>query len=466
MPDTTVSFQQGSGGYNGTTDTDLRAVHPSTSLADQSGISVDSSDAGAPAQALLRFDGLFGNDAGQVPVGARILTATLTVQSISPGNGAELHRMLQPWSESDTWNSLGAGIQADGVEAAVAADLVTGTLLSLGTTSLNVTSSVQDWANGSDNLGWALLPVGSDGWDFLSSEAAIPPKLTITYESSSTAEPAPGSNTGGVADSDDNSVRFAVFGDYGNGAGTQDVANLIDRMGVDFIVTTGDNSYGTASPIDVQIGQFYSDYIGNYVGMYGAGSSDNRFWPTIGNHEYSDLGINAYLSYFTLPGNERYYDFTSGPAHFFVVNSDSREPDGTSAASRQAQWLKAGLEASDSAYNFVFFHHPSYVSGGTGPNEYMQWPFEDWGATAVFNGHAHLYERILRDDNGDGAVFPYFVSGLGGRSSYGFGSPVSGSQARYNGDDGTLIVSVDDNGVSYEFWSVSGGGSLIDKYSI
>ena len=60
----------------------------------------------------------------------------------------------------------------------------------------------------------------------------------------------------------------------------------------------------------------------------------------------------------------------------------------------------------------------------------MQWPFAQWGADAVMSGHAHDYERIVRD----GIV--YFVNGLGGASRYSFGTPVTGSAVRYNAEGG------------------------------
>ena len=58
----------------------------------------------------------------------------------------------------------------------------------------------------------------------------------------------------------------------------------------------------------------------------------------------------------------------------------------------------------------------------------MQWPYASWGADAVISGHDHTYERIFAD----GIV--YFVNGLGGHGTYGFITPVSGSQVRYNGN--------------------------------
>jgi hypothetical protein len=265
-------------------------------------------------------------------------------------------------------------------------------------------------------------------------------------------------------------TRFAAFGDYGNREGSADVAALVDALKVDFIITVGDNSYGSEA-IDDQIGRNYSDYIGNYRGAYGDGSATNRFFPTLGNHEYDGDGggVGAYLDYYTLPGNERYYDFVVGPVHFFALNSNPEEPNGISETSVQADWLQAGLAASTSLYNIVYFHHPPFSSGSEhGSTAVMQWPFEEWGATAVISGHDHDYERILRDDDGDGDSLAYFVSGLGGHSHYAFGSPVSGSVARYNADDGTMLVQASDESITFEFIATSGGvtGTIIDSFTI
>jgi Ca2+-binding RTX toxin-like protein len=264
-------------------------------------------------------------------------------------------------------------------------------------------------------------------------------------------------------------VRFAAFGDYGGGSGEQAVANLIAGMNVDFIVTTGDNLY-ISVPIDEQIGRYYSNYIGNYVGAYGAGSAINRFFPTVGNHEYEDPsgGANAinYYNYFILPDNERYYDYQMGSIHFFSLNS-AYEPDGYKNPSVQASWLQSGLAASDSPFDLVLVHYPPYSSGVEhGSTTNMQWPFESWGATAVLNGHDHDYERILRDDNGDGATMPYFVTGLGGFGKYGLGTTVSGSQVFYSADYGAMLIQASDATITFEFWSVANGGTLIDSYTI
>ncbi len=283
-------------------------------------------------------------------------------------------------------------------------------------------------------------------------------------------------------------IRFAAFGDYGwAGPNEQAVADLVDGFSPDFIVTTGDNSYGSAD-IDINIGQYYGDYIGDYQGTYGPGSSENRFFPAIGNHDYTDGGgLNAYLGYFTLPGagipgsgssgSERYYDFVRGPVHFFVIDSDPSgigsppaPGDGRAPDSPQGVWLQTQLAASTAPWKIVIMHHPPYSSGSVHGSEVaMQWPYEQWGATAVLAGHDHVYERILRDDNADGVVFPYFTTGAGGRSLYAFTTPVPGSQVRYSDDYGSLIIDADASSITFEFHSINpshGTGGLIDTYTV
>lgn len=87
----------------------------------------------------------------------------------------------------------------------------------------------------------------------------------------------------------DYDFSFAIIGDYGkSGKKERDVANLIKRWNVNFIITTGDNNYpkGRSSTIDKNIGQYFSEYIGNYKGKYGVGSKINRFFPVLGNHDW------------------------------------------------------------------------------------------------------------------------------------------------------------------------------------
>ncbi len=256
--------------------------------------------------------------------------------------------------------------------------------------------------------------------------------------------------------------RFAVIGDYGDGSTAEgDVATLVKSWAPDIIVTTGDNNYndGAATTIDENIGKHYSDFIYPYLGIYGEGAQVNRFFPSLGNHDWNTPGAQPYLDYFTLPGNERYYDFTWGSAQYFIVDSDPDEPDGNDVGSVQAKWLESTLASSDYRWKIVIMHHAPYSSGHHGSITWMQWPFGDWGADVVLSGHDHTYERISPPDD-----ILYFVNGLGGRSRYDFPDIVEGSQVRYNEDYGAMLVDVSLGELRFRF--INRQGEVIDDSSL
>ena len=147
---------------------------------------------------LLKFDNLFGNGPGQVPVGARIFDAFVTVRVSATASGADirLFRMLQDWEQVNaTWedpqgNAGGAitnGVTPDGVEATAKSDAVVtdpgrGDRVQI---PLNV-ETFQSWANGSlPNFGWSIISDDPSLWRFDSAEAFLAgtfkPELTILY---------------------------------------------------------------------------------------------------------------------------------------------------------------------------------------------------------------------------------------------------------------------------------------------
>jgi hypothetical protein len=255
-------------------------------------------------------------------------------------------------------------------------------------------------------------------------------------------------------------LSFAVIGDSSAAPATGDVANLIHGWNPAFVVSVGDINYphGEATTIDANVGQYYHAYLAPYAGAYGAGSADgkNHFFPAIGDHDAENL--NAYLDYFTLPGNERYYQVQEGNVGVFVVDTWPAEPDGTAADSPQAQWLKGALAASPAKWKFVFLHHAPFSSGANGSTARVQWPFAQWGASAVFSGHDHDYERLSVGG------LTYFVNGLGGQSIFEMQSPVPGSRVRYNVDYGAMRVTTSDDSATFQF--VARSGQVVDTYTI
>jgi tartrate-resistant acid phosphatase type 5 len=240
-------------------------------------------------------------------------------------------------------------------------------------------------------------------------------------------------------------THFAAIGDYGYAvAGSYEapVAMLVDNLQPDFVITLGDNNYvdGSAAWIDRNIGQYYSHYISPYVGQFGPGASENRFFPSLGNHDWLTPGAQPYLDYFTLPGNERYYDIVRGDVHLFAIDSDANEPDGVTADSVQARWLRDALAASTARWRIVYMHHPPYSSGSHGSTVELQWPFRDWGASLVLAGHDHTYERLSVGG------LTYIICGLSGNPElYALADPpLAGSVTSYVANHGALIIDADD----------------------
>jgi tartrate-resistant acid phosphatase type 5 len=286
----------------------------------------------------------------------------------------------------------------------------------------------------------------------------------------STSHPTAGagaSGTGGLTPVVDTDLgegpvtRFAVIGDYGVATTAEaEVARLVRGFDPEFVVTTGDNNYpsGSAATIDANIGQFYHSFIYPYRGKYGDGATENRFFPTLGNHDWYTPNAEPYLDYFELPGNERYYDVVRGNVHYFAIDSDVNEPDGTTSTSVQGQWCAATARASTAPFRVAAMHHPPYSSGSHGNTSSMQWPYREWGFDLVLAGHDHTYERIEL-----GGV-TYVVNGLGGNFTYGFGTPVPGSVARDNLKQGALFVEASATKLVGRFVDID--GRLADVFAL
>jgi len=273
------------------------------------------------------------------------------------------------------------------------------------------------------------------------------PTATPTPEPSSTPIPRP--------------LVFAVIGDYGGAdEETGEVAELIESWQPEFIITVGDNNYpfGAANHIDDAIGQFFHQYIYNYQGKYGEGADINRFYPVLGNHDTLSADGQPYFDYFTLPGNERYYDFEWGPVHLYALDMLETEPDGFRATSVQADWLQDRLAASTSTWNIVYGHNPPYSSGLHGSTAWARWPFSEWGVDAVFSGHDHDYERLFEDG------VTYFVNGMGGYAIYDFENTLEGSQVRYNDDYGAIRVEATNQYLLFQF--INRNNELVDQVEL
>jgi hypothetical protein len=182
----TITFQDGLNGYRSTVDTEIWAVAPNTILDGNINASTDADNDGGESQVLMRFDHIIGTKPGQIPANATIHTAKLVVSAFDEGTTVHLHRMLVPWKASATWNSLVAGITANGLEASKKVESLTFGKISASSSAISfeATDTVQAWVNGEANHGWVFLNTGGNGWDFYTSEfddLKQRPKLIVEY---------------------------------------------------------------------------------------------------------------------------------------------------------------------------------------------------------------------------------------------------------------------------------------------
>lgn len=208
-------------------------------------------------------------------------------------------------------------------------------------------------------------------------------------------------------------IRFLVAGDSrDNQAVWGQILQLAEKHAPDFYMFTGDA---------VDLGTNLTEWDAWYG--YGEGYFDRR--PVLqahGNHEFQ---LQAYYALVALPGNEQWYSFDYGPAHFAVLN-DTVAVSGDREV--QADWLRDDLAATALPWKLAFHHIPAYSSctaHGGDPDLAELWsPVEEEGGVAVdFAGHNHNYERSYSIRAGervaDGEGTTYVVSAGAGADLYG-----------------------------------------------
>lgn len=206
----------------------------------------------------------------------------------------------------------------------------------------------------------------------------------------------------------DTSFRMAAYGDNRNNPTAHaGVVDLIQGYDPDLVVHTGDYvGFPIGDAFDEQFFTPAADMLRN-----------TPLFTTRGNHDTS-----VYYDYlFDTPannpaGNELYYSFDYGPAHFVSLDTNITTTD---PADAQNVWLEADLAANTKPWTFVWFHHPPFSSGGHGDTDDVKtaWLpiFEQYDVTMVFNGHDHIYDAYQKDD-----VY-YIVTGGGGAPLYSAG---------------------------------------------
>lgn len=200
---TTVTYQEGVGGYADASDTYVMDILPTNNFNFSPDLLVEGT---AVRQTLIQFGGIVGSGSGQITSGATVSDATLTleVSNTSSSSGIEATAILASWdSTTITWDNAtlangSAGIQTDDLEAR-STPFASSISVSGPNLVLDLTALVQEWVNGSLANNGIMIhdPSGStDAAQFYSSNWSTPsqrPELSVTFESfDSSGVPAPG----------------------------------------------------------------------------------------------------------------------------------------------------------------------------------------------------------------------------------------------------------------------------------
>ncbi|MDO9002609.1 MAG: DUF4347 domain-containing protein, partial [Aquabacterium sp.] len=187
----TLTLQEGTNGYTGTTDTFLDQLSPGANNSGSTTLSAGRSTTQNAFQTLVKFEDIIGAGTNQIPQGSVITNVTLTMyMTASPTFTSptfSLYRMLSSWADTSTYSSMGSGV--DGSEYRFSADQ---TITDSGAKSYTfannaaMIATVQAWVNNpSSNQGWYLFcDDNSSKASFASSEhgtAAWRPTLNVTY---------------------------------------------------------------------------------------------------------------------------------------------------------------------------------------------------------------------------------------------------------------------------------------------
>jgi len=251
----------------------------------------------------------------------------------------------------------------------------------------------------------------------------------------------------------DDSLKFAVIGDNGNGSHDQydlaaQMAAWHQRFPFTLVVMVGDNLYGSERPQD-----FQNKFELPYKALLDEGV---KFYASLGNHDSRE---QRYYKPFNMDG-KLYYSFKAPKqdVRFFALESTYMDDE-------QLKWIEDELKKSNEKWKICFFHHPLYSSARTHGSELklravLEPLFLKYDVSLVLNGHDHVYERI-KPQNG----IQYFVTGSGGQLRE--GDLRKGSPLTAKGDDTSQVfMMMEINGDDLWFAAVDKSGTVIDSGSM
>jgi hypothetical protein len=503
------TFQDGTNGYSGTTDSQLRQANAGANYGTATALVADGDEpaaSGNDSSIVLRWD------VSSIPTDATVTSVSLGFRVTNSSRVAyPIYPLLRGWTESSvTWNNASSETAWQTAGAMGSLDRGTTSIGSLsaaatGTVTVNLNSAgisaVQSWiTNPSQNFGIIITsPSNTDGLDVYSSEyttVAYRPKLTVNY-TRATNPGTGGAGTGGAATGGAATGGAATGGAATGGAATGGAATggtetggsagssvatqllAVSDIADCSVAATGRN--GTASLLDGLFGPIVTmgdanngdGTLATYNSCFAPawGRHKSRIRPVPGNHDYFVTNAQGFVDYFTTavakPNGKTYYSYDVGDWHLIALDGNcTKISGGCSAGGAQETWLRQDLAAHTGNHcALAYFHQPRFTSGEHGSNSSMQpiWKaLADNGVELVLSGHDHDYERFNPMDgsgalvtNGKGVM--QFVVGTGGASLRSFGTIAANSAVRIANTYGLLKLNLRSSGYDWAFVPIAGG---------
>ncbi len=196
-------------------------------------------------------------------------------------------------------------------------------------------------------------------------------------------------------------------------------------------------------------------------------------FTALGNHERNS---DNYYRYMSLPGNEAWYSFDCGIAHFVVLDPNQPYQEGTP----QYDWLQKELDSVTEPNRWLIpvFHEPMYAVHPTRGVNGTRWAyerlFERHAVDLVLNGHDHYYMRSypigpLRAVEAGTRLAPgvrygtvHIIAGGGGAPLY----PVADEPYSARAKSAYHIVVLDFDGLTIRGQTIDIDGKVIDRFAL
>ena len=204
-----------------------------------------------------------------------------------------------------------------------------------------------------------------------------------------------------LAELEEDRYSFVVVGDTAPHPFTRQVLPFIAKLNPDFVIHAGDVFFWKRieenEPVRREL-------------------QTRPWWPAVGNHDADHDSTAKFLTFFSL--EKQYYSFTFRNAVFIALPWRSAVPEG---------WVEEELKKARGADKLIFITRhqpfrdipgpdasPGYIArGGMSHNGV---PFArmlaNYGVTATFSGHRHIYYRTVHDR------VTYLTVGGGGQDWY------------------------------------------------